>query len=73
VEETGIRPTYDRSEMHDWFSVNYDRLFGPLRRPKSKAVQSDAWRKGMMVARLLSFIELRSLETAANVLPGGLN
>lgn len=72
VEEIGIRPDYDRSEMYDYMMFHYDRMFGPLRRPRSKAVPSDTWRKGMMVSRLLSLIELRREEVAANVLPGGL-
>ena len=38
VEEIGVSEHYDRSEMHDYMMEHYDRLFGPLRRPKSKAV-----------------------------------
>lgn len=72
VEEIGIRPDYDRDEMRDYMMMNYDAMFGPLRRPKSQAVPSDTFRKGMMVARLLSLIELRREEIAANVLPGNL-
>lgn len=70
VEEIGIRPDFDRQEMYDWFMANYDRLFGPLRRPKAKAVPSDVLRQGIIVSRLLSLIELRREEIAANVLPG---
>lgn len=38
---------YDRSEMHDYMMEHCDRLFGPLRRPKSKAVPSDFLRKSL--------------------------
>jgi hypothetical protein len=53
VEEIGIAESYDRSVMHDYMTENYDRLFGPLRRPKSKAVASDFLRKSWMISNLL--------------------
>ena len=73
VEKIGIRPTFDRAQKHEYFMANYDRLFGPLRRPKSAEVPSNTFRKGLMISQLLSLIELRREEIAANVLPGGLN
>jgi hypothetical protein len=65
VEEIGVSEHYDRSEMHDYMMENYDRLFGPLRRPKSKAVPSDFLRKSWMISELLDLAETRRDEYAA--------
>jgi hypothetical protein len=70
VEEFGIRKNYDREETREWLLSNYDRLFGPLRRPKSREVPADVWRKSWMVSIL---VDTRRAEIAANVLPGGLH
>jgi hypothetical protein len=72
VEEIGVREHYVRSAMQDYMEANYDRLFGPLRRPKSRETPIDAFRKRLMIFRLLDLIELRREEIAANVLPGRL-
>jgi hypothetical protein len=65
VEEIGVAESYDRSEMHDYLMEHYDRLFGPLRRPKSKAVASDSLRKSWMISNLLDLAETRRDEYAA--------
>ena len=44
---------------------HYDRLFGPLRRPKSEAVPSDFLRKSWMISELLDLAETRRDEYAA--------
>jgi hypothetical protein len=64
VEEIGISETYDRGEMHDYMMENYDRLFGPLRRPKSREVPSDQFRKSVMISTLLDLAESRREEYA---------
>ena len=65
VEELGIREHYDRYEMHDYMVEHYNSLFGPLRRPKSREVPSDAFRKSLMVSELLDLVETRRDEYAS--------
>jgi hypothetical protein len=72
IEELGVRDHYDRKETHAWLMDNYYRLFGPLRRSKTKELPSDQWRKDSMIHRLLNLIELRREEIAANVWPNRL-
>jgi hypothetical protein len=62
VEELGIREHYNRSDMHDFMLENYNTLFGPLRRPKSKEVPSDRFRKSWMIGNLLDLVEARRAE-----------
>jgi hypothetical protein len=64
VEELGIRETYDRSDMHEFMTTNYNLLFAPLRRPKSREVPMDAFRKSWMVSCLLDLVEGRRDEYA---------
>jgi hypothetical protein len=64
VEELGVRDHYDRAGMHDHMCEHYDALFGPLRRPKSKEVPSDRFRKSWMIGNLLDLVEARRAEIA---------
>jgi hypothetical protein len=63
VEEIGLMIAYDRSELHDFFMDNYDRLFPPLRRRKAdRDVPADELRRHFMISRLLDLCELRRSE-----------
>jgi hypothetical protein len=64
VEEYGVRRDYDRNALSDYFLANWHRLFGALRKSKAVEVPSDQFRKGLMVSRLLDFIEMRRAEYA---------
>jgi hypothetical protein len=64
VEEHGFGPDYDRRELGNYFLVNWNRLFGTLRKSKALEVPSDQLRKGLMIARLLELIEMRRAEYA---------
>ena len=65
VEELGIRETYNRSHMQDFFVVNYDLYFPPLRGSKAKAVPSDFLRKEIMISMLMDLVDGRRAEYAA--------
>ncbi len=73
VEERAVEDYYDREILGEYFLLNWNRMFGTLRKSKAKEVPSDTFRKQLMIHRLLDLIELRREEIAANVLPGGLN
>jgi hypothetical protein len=62
VEEFGFPREYDRDAVREYFLTNWYRLFGALRRSKALEVPSDQLRKEVMIARLLSLIELRRQE-----------
>jgi hypothetical protein len=64
VEEYGFGPDYDRDELRHYFSNNWYRLFGPLRKSKALEVPSDQLRKGLMISQLLDLIETRRAEYA---------
>jgi hypothetical protein len=64
VDRIARRAYYDRADMHEFLLQNYDRLFGILRRPRSKEVPMDAFRKSWMVDRLLDLVEARRDEYA---------
>jgi hypothetical protein len=53
------RPSYNRSDMLEFFVLNYDRYFGCLRGSKIKAVPSDELRKFLMVSTLLDLVDDR--------------
>jgi hypothetical protein len=65
VDRVAKRANYNRADMHELLLTNYDRLFGPLRRPKTKEVPSDAFRKSWMIGNLLDIIEARRDELLA--------
>jgi hypothetical protein len=65
IDRIARRPHFDRADMHDFLLENYDRLFGPLRRPKTKEVPSDQFRKSWMVGLLLDRVQARRDELAA--------
>jgi hypothetical protein len=65
VEEYGHQLEYDRNALREYFTVNWYRLFGPLRKSKAREVPSDQLRKELMVSRLLDLIEMRRDEYAA--------
>jgi hypothetical protein len=62
VEEFGFRREYDRDAARKYLLTNWHRFFGSLRKTKALEVNSDEIRKAVMVARLLSLIELRRQE-----------
>ncbi len=64
VEEFGFRREYDRDALREYFTVNWYRLFGPLRKSKALEVPSDQFRKELMIHQLLDLIELRREEYA---------
>jgi hypothetical protein len=64
VEEYGFRRDYDRNALGDYFTVNWHRLFGAVRKSKALEVPSDQFRKELMVSRLLDLIEMRRAEYA---------
>jgi hypothetical protein len=65
VEEHGIRDEYDRDALAEYFTANWYRLFGALRKSKAHEVPSDALRKSIMIYWLLDLIEMRRDEYAA--------
>jgi hypothetical protein len=65
VEEHGIRAGYDREALAEYFTANWYRLFGALRKSKALEVPSDALRKSIMIHWLLDLIEMRRDEDAA--------
>jgi hypothetical protein len=64
VEELGIAESYNRDDQYEYFMKHYNRLFGPLRRPKINEVPSDELRKGIMISLLLNLVEERRAEYA---------
>jgi len=63
VEEHGFeKHGYDRKALGDYFLKNYNRLFGSIRKSKALEVQSDQFRKELIIHRLLDLIELRRQE-----------
>jgi hypothetical protein len=55
-------PHYDRSSQHDFLMLHWDRLFGPLRVPKSREVPSDQFRRQWMLGDMLDLVEARRVE-----------
>jgi hypothetical protein len=60
IDRVARRPHYDRESYQEYWLENYDRLFGPLRRPRSKETPFDiSWRKPLMIGLLLDKVEER--------------
>src|SRR5437879_5214125 len=65
VEKHGVAPTYNRAALGEYFLLNWNRLFGTLRKSRAMEVPSDALRRELMICRLLDLIEGRRAEYAA--------
>jgi hypothetical protein len=59
VDRIAKRSDYDRESYRKFMLENYNRLFGPLRRPKANEVPSDQFRKLWMVGMLLDRVQER--------------